>query len=522
MDALKIDKSNLRMYRLPAGSLFSIAAPRLYLSFHFLCYLAENRWTITPESLAGFTGIRNRQPALFVGCAMNRFVEKAKELENQGVELIKYQFTDIQGNDREKTISVSGIKDDGMTTTDGSSLFGKIIPPTESDMLLIPDPETLSIIPWSQDAARVFCDLYYPPDSENSPPKLFEGCPRNILKRAEASMLEVLAEHVNRLHPGKIEQLHAHFAPEIEFILLDEDYDVERIHLDDKLTNKNYFVPPSEKTDRALKRMIKLMGEMGLRKEMYHTEVTSYQCEIGFHYGNALKIADGTKTLKHIIRKVAEQEGLKASFIPKFREGVNGSGMHVHQSLAATVDGVVYNLFYDQSKEDCFSDIGRMYTTGLLTHSREITAITNPTPVSYKRLVPDREAPTRVSFGWLNRTALCRGHSKGTKKIRVEYRAPDPTANIYNAFAAMLSAGLEGIANGYELAEPDKRNLYYDHDGVDELPGNLGEALDLMNNSEMLRRRMGDFIISTIFSLGKAEWRSYIQEVSDSDIRRYW
>ncbi len=449
--------------------------------------------------------------------------EKLKELKDEGIEFVKYQFTDMQGNIREVTLTIESIQGAGMTSVDGSSVFGKIIPPTESDMILMPDLSTISRIPWSDKTARIICDVFHPPDTENGELVPFEGCPRHILKTVEASMENALKAAVRKRFPGKrIKKYHAHFAPEVEFILLKADYDHAVIHLDQALKNDHYFIPPQQKIDETLKEIIKDLGKMGLRKEKYHTEVTSYQYEIGIRHGNILEIADATMTLKYIIENVAQLHDLKASFIPKFRQDVNGSGMHVHQNLAVTIGNDEFNLFYDASKDDGLSDIGKGYFAGLLHHAKEITALTNPLPICYKRLVPGCEAPTYVAWDWLNRTALCRGHSKGTQKIRVEYRAPDPKCNPYLAYAAMLSAGLTGIVQNLPLSPCDNRNFYKDNEGVDELPGNLAEALENMNQSAMLKERMGGFIIDTLYQLGKDLWKEYCQEVSDIDIKHYF
>jgi glutamine synthetase len=445
-----------------------------------------------------------------------------EELKKKGVEFVKYQFTDMQGNIREVTLTIGEIRGMGTTSVDGSSVFGKIIPPTESDMILMPDCSTLTMIPWSPDTARVICSVFYPPESEGGAMIPFEGCGRSILSHIEKSMEGVLKKHAARLFPGKkIDKLHAHFAPEVEFLLCNGDYDHMNIHLDD-LENNHYFVPPQKQVDEVLKEITKTLGLMGLKKEKYHTEVSTFQYEIGIGHGNVLQIADATMTVKYIIENIAQSRGLKASFIPKFNKNVNGSGMHVHQNLAATVNGEEHNLFFDRAMENCLSDIGKSYFAGLLKYASEITAITNPLPISYKRIVPGREAPTYISWDWLNRTALCRGHSRGIRKVRVEYRSPDPKCNPYLAFAAMLSAGLEGIESRLELQPSDNRNFYTDNEGVEELPGNLGEALEKMNHSAMLRKRMGDFIIDTLFTLGKMTWREYYQEISDIDIRRYF
>ncbi|MEI6731258.1 MAG: glutamine synthetase family protein [archaeon] len=446
------------------------------------------------------------------------FQDELKKLSDGGVESVRYHVTDIQGNLKEVTLTIGDIRGTGTTTTDGSSLFGKIIPPTESDMLLEPDHSTLVRIPWMDKSARMICTSFHTKEHENEEPQRFEGCPRSILAKVESSIRGVLE---SRVGDRKIKEFHAHFAPEVEFLLLPKDYDFLNIHRDLDLANTNYFMPVDEY--EAMDEMVHALGKMGLAREKYHSEVTTHQYEIGVGHEDVLTMADATITLKYIIKEVAKRRNLKASFIPKFRQGVNGSGMHVHQNLAATLEnGEKVNLFFDESRDDGLSDIGRSYIAGLLKYAPEITAITNPIPVSYKRLVPGCEAPTYIAWDWLNRTALCRGHSKGTKKIRVEYRSPDPTCNPYLAYAAMLSAGLEGIASNLQLPPPQNRDFYHDNAGVLELPGSLDKSLDNMNKSEMLRARMGDFIVDTIYKLSSIMSKECQREVTGEDIRRFF
>jgi len=447
--------------------------------------------------------------------------DKLNKLGNN-IEWVKYQLTDIQGNLREVSVRRDIIKRNGFATTDGSSVFGKIIPPVESDMVLIPDSSTLMVLPWQQDTARVICNVYYYPKGEGKSPKPFRGCPRSILHSVERSMRRDLKYEVIKRYGKEPEKFHAHFAPEIEFILLDKRYPVYDIHKDPVLANTNYFVPPSTKVDKVLKEIVDYISITNMKREKYHTEVTSYQYEIGIGHGNVSTVADATVTLKYIIKTVAEMNGMVASFIPKFKKGVNGSGMHVHQNIAITIDGQEHNLFYDPKRQDGLAVQGASYIAGLLQFAPEITAITNPAPISYKRLVPGCEAPTYIAWDWQNRTALCRGHSPNTKKIRVEYRAPDPLCNPYLAFSAMLASGIEGIKENIHLAPSSKRNFYHDNKGVEELPGNLDHALDLMFRSEMLRRRMGNFIIDTLFTLGTNTWKDYSQQVTDIDIKQFF
>jgi glutamine synthetase len=448
--------------------------------------------------------------------------DKLKELSGKGVEFVKYQFTDMQGNMREVTLTIGEIKGIGSTSVDGSSVFGKIIPPTESDMLLVPDCSTLTMVPWSRDTARVICNVFYPPSSEGGAMAPFEGCCRGILADVEKLARKVLMKHLADIFPKKkIDQVHVHFAPELEFLLGRQDYDWANIYLDQNLENNHYFLPPQRQIDEVLKEITRAIKVVGLKREKFHTEVSTLQYEIGTGHGNVMFIADRTVALKYIIENIAQMHGLRSSFIPKFNRKVNGSGMHVHQNLAVTVENHEYNLFFDENADDGLSKIGKCYFAGLLKYAPEITAITNPLPISYKRLVPEREAPTYISWDWLNRTALCRGHSRGTRKVRVEYRSPDPKCNPYLAFAAMLSAGLAGIEENLELDPCDSRNFYIDHVGVKELPGNLGEALDIMHRSSMLRAKMGSFIIDTLYDLGKNMWKEYSQEISSIDIKYY-
>ncbi len=447
--------------------------------------------------------------------------EAKRKWSEQGIQLVKYLFADMLGNNREVTLTVETIKGIGATSVDGSSAFGKIIPPTESDMILLPDPRTFARIPWASATARAICNVFYPPEKEGEALRPFEGCGRNLLAKIISGIGESLASRMPEIiRPGV--KLHAHFAPEIEFLLISRNYDYLQLPNDPDIANKNYFIPTEDLLDQALAEMIGCIGEMGLKKEKYHSEVSSCQYEIGIMYGNALEIADATMTLKYIIKHVARRHGLIASFIPKFNRHVNGSGMHVHQNLAASSEGFERNLFYDEREEDCLSWFGRSYIAGLLRYARDITAITNPGTISYKRLVPGREAPTYITWDWLNRTALCRGHSRGTKKIRVEYRSPDPICNPYLAFAAMLSAGLAGIDEAIILPPPDNRNFYTDHDNVLELPGHLGEALGYLTRSTMLRQRLGDFIVDTLYNLGMAVWRDYCQEITPRELKDYF
>lgn len=448
-------------------------------------------------------------------------------MKNPGLNYVACQIIDLQGNIREKTPTAQELFSKGIAGTDGSSVYGKIVPATESDMILVPDFKTLIPLPWEPDRARVICNVFYPPKKEDSPAKPFEGCSRSILAKVVRNMEKTLLPIVQKKFPQeKILKIRAYFAPEVEFLLLPETYDFSKIHLDPAFTNKHYFVPPTKNVNAALKEIVRCLGLMGLKKEVYHTEVATHQYEIGIGHGNVMDIADGTMTIKFIIENVAREFGLRAYFIPKFNKNVNGSGMHVHQNLSLTVAGQDgkekrINLFFDPTQENSLSKIGQQYIAGLLKYAKEITAITNSQTESFKRLVPNAEAPTHIAFDWLNRTALCRGHSPGIKSIRVEYRAPDPMCNPYLAYAAMLSAGMAGIQENLDLPPCRNIDFHINSQGIEELPGNLGEALKIMNESQMLRKSLGNFIIDTLFKLGQITWQEYCREITDMDVRKY-
>lgn len=447
-----------------------------------------------------------------------------KQAKADDIRFFRYHFADLAGNLGEVTVTRENISGLGAASVDGSSVFGKIIPPTESDMILMPDVSTYAIVPWRRHTAHWFCNIFYPPAKEGDIMKPFEGCARSMLYRTIKSTEKFVASYLSKHQPRlKYDKIKVYFAPELEFILVPDDYDYKNIHRDINLSNKNYFVPLDEKVDLIMKDVLTHLEEMGFAKEKFHTEVSTYQCEIGLAYDDALKMADATMTAKYIIKHVAQKYNWRASFIPKFNNKVNGNGMHVHQSLGALVGNKQINLFFDpkQTKMNCLSVLGQQYIAGLLKHAREITAFTNPTPISYKRLVPGAEAPTYISWDWSNRTALCRGHSPNTKKIRVEYRSPDPSCNPYLAFTAMLLAGSEGILNCYELPKPDPRNFYTDNDNVEQLPGNFGEALELMKASPLLTEKLGP-IINDLYKLGSLEWRNYSSKVTDVDLKRYF
>ena len=462
----------------------------------------------------------------YFGLSEAEIKSKLDEIINQAekadIRFFRYQFSDMAGNLREVTLTRENINGIGATSVDGSSVWGKIIPPTESDMVLLPDVSTYAVINWHRHTARFICNVFYPPEKEGAMMKPFEGCVRNLLYSVVKAMEKEVADYLKKAQSRlPYDKIRVYVAPELEFVLVPESYDHLNIHRDINLANDNYFVPPDGKVDLIMKDVFTSLGLMGYAKEKFHTEVATYQCEIGLAYDEALKMADAALTAKFVIRHIAESHGYRASFIPKFNNKVNGNGMHVHQSLGATSGLTRHNLFYDAKEPDCLSELGRRYLAGLLRHAREITAITNPTPVSYKRLVPGAEAPTYISWDWSNRTALCRGHSPNTEKIRVEYRAPDPSCNPYLAFAAMISAGLAGIMGAYALPESDNRNFYTDNDHVERLPGDLGQALELLKGSTMLAEKLGP-IVDDLYKLGLAEWRKYSSEITNVDLKKYF
>jgi len=431
-----------------------------------------------------------------------------KTASERGVRMVRLWFTDVLGNLKSFAISQNELENalnDGMTF-DGSSIdgFSRI---QESDVLAIPDPDTFQILPLGDKGAaeaRVFCDIHH---LDGTP---FSGDPRQVLRR-----------HVEA---ARNEGLTFYIAPDIEFFYFNTPQAGERpVPLD----NGGYFdLTTRDVTGDLRKQTIRTLEQIGIPVEYSFHEDSPSQQEIDLRHDDALTIADSVMTFRLIVREVAAAHGVYATFMPKPLEGVQGSGMHTHLSLFTGDD----NAFYDENDEYNLSPLAKSFMAGLLRHAAEITAITNPTVNSYKRLVPGFEAPVHLSWARNNRSGLIRvpipkrGNPLAT---RLEYRSPDPSCNPYLAFSLMLAAGLKGVREGYELPVEADANLFELDDnalsklGIGQLPQSLAEALRAMEQSELVREALGEHIFEWFLRNKRREWLDYKTHVSQFEIDRY-
>ena len=428
-----------------------------------------------------------------------------KTAKEQGVKFIRLWFTDILGFLKSVAITVEELErvlDRGIGF-DGSSIegFARI---DESDMVAMPDPATFCMLPWrpaEHTVARMFCDILKPGGEP------FEGDPRYILKMN----LKRAADLGYTFYVG----------PELEFFYFKDAVSPE------PLDQGGYFdLTPADVSTDMRRETILAIEEMGLKVEFAHHEVAPSQHEIDLRYTEALKMADGVMTYRLVVKQVAQKFGVYATFMPKPASGVNGNGMHVHQSLFKGER----NAFFDKNDEYHLSKIGKSYMAGLLKHAPEITAITCQWVNSYKRLIPGYEAPCYISWARRNRSDLIRipQYEPGKEyATRLEYRSPDPACNPYLVFAVMLAAGLEGIEKGYELPAPVEENVFEmaederQRRGIETLPGSLSEAILLTEDSELVRKALGDHLFNSFIKNKKIEWDLYRTQVTDYELKRY-
>ncbi|MEY7847642.1 type I glutamate--ammonia ligase [Natrarchaeobius sp. A-rgal3] len=432
------------------------------------------------------------------------------EIEEEDVDFLRLQFTDILGT--VKNVAVPARQAEKAFTEgiyfDGSSIEG-FVRIQESDMRLVPDPETFAILPWRNDedsaAGRMICDVY---DTSTGEP--FEGDPRRVLKNA-IERAEEMGYEVN-------------FAPEPEFFMFQEDED--GYATTETADHGGYFdVAPKDLASDVRRDIIYGLEEMGFEIEASHHEVARGQYEINFEYDDALSTADNVATFRTVVRAIAAQHDLHATFMPKPIPKINGSGMHTHQSLF-TEDGE--NAFHDEDDEFNLSDTAHSYLAGILAHAPAITAIANPTVNSYKRLVPGYEAPVYVAWSDRNRSALVRKPAARVPAAsRVELRSPDPSCNPYLAFAVMLHAGLDGIEKDLECPDPVRENIYEfdeakrEEYGIDTLPTNLGEAVDALEADEVIYEALGEHVAPKFVEAKSQEFEEYLVDVSQWEIDRY-
>ncbi len=434
--------------------------------------------------------------------------EVLSKVEEFGVRFIRLQFTDILGTVKNVAIPVTQLEKalDGEMMFDGSSIEG-FVRIEESDMYLRPDPDTFALFPWKTGkegatTARLICDVYHP---DGTP---FEGCPRCTLKRVIAEA----GEMGYTMNAG----------PEAEFFLFLQD---EHGHPTTNTQDQgSYFdLSPIDKGEHARRDMVVTLEEMGFEIEASHHEVAPGQHEIDFKYSDALRTADNIVTFRFVVRTIAQQHGLHATFMPKPLHGLPGSGMHTHQSLFSNGK----NAFYDPETEDQLSSIARYYIGGLLKHARAYTAITNPLVNSYKRLVPGYEAPVYIAWSPKNRSPLIRIPARRGVGTRIELRSPDAACNPYLALAVTLKAGLDGIKNRIEPPPPVDENIYAmslrerAERGIESLPMNLQEALDELDRNEVIQEALGEHIFRHFMEAKRIEWDVYRSQVHQWELDQY-
>ena len=425
--------------------------------------------------------------------------------KDRDIKFIRLWFTDILGILKSFAITVEELEqalEEGMGF-DGSSIegFARI---DESDMVAMPDPATFQVLPWrptERGVGRMFCDVLMP---DGSP---FEGDPRYVLKRN----LERAAALGFTFYVG----------PELEFFYFRDSEHTEPLDVG------GYFdLTPLDAASDFRRQTVLTLEEMGIGVEYSHHEVAPSQHEIDLRYTDALTMADNAMTYRLVVKEVALANGVHATFMPKPIASENGSGMHTHQSLFKGDR----NAFFDASDEYHLSPLAKSYIAGLLRHARELTLVTNQWVNSYKRLVPGYEAPVYVTWARRNRSDLVRvPEYKPGKEVatRIEYRSPDPACNPYLAFAVMLTAGLEGIEKEYPLPEPTEENVFEMSErerearGIELLPGDLHEAIELAEGSELVRRALGDHVFESLLKNKKLEWADYRAHVSDYERARY-
>jgi glutamine synthetase len=430
-------------------------------------------------------------------------LRRAKE---EGVQFALLWFTDLEGHLKSFAITPGELEaalDDGMGF-DGSSITG-FNAIEESDMVAIPDPGTFQLMPWKEGetkVARMICDVVTP-DGEP-----YDGDPRYVLRRALDRMQSMGYDTFN-------------VGPELEYFIFEDDKGTKT------LDEGGYFAQTTLDAATDLRQdTVHALESMGIPIEYVHHEVGPSQHEIDMRFAPALEMADHTLTYRLIVKEIAKKAGYHATFMPKPIFGENGSGMHTHQSLFS--DG--RNAFFDPEDKWHLSSVGKAFIAGQLKHAREIAAVFAQWVNSYKRLVPGYEAPVYVAWSQRNRSALIRipvykpGHEQAT---RAEIRCPDPACNPYLTFACLLQAGLEGIERGYELPDPMETNLYHltaeqrKERGIVALPETLGEAIDELADSELVRKALGPHIFDRYVEIKRQEWDEYRVQLSQWEMDKY-
>jgi glutamine synthetase len=427
-----------------------------------------------------------------------------KTVEERGIRFIRLWFTDVLGTLKSFAITpqeLEGAFLEGMGF-DGSSIEGysRI---QESDVIAVPDPATFQPLPYRSESnvARMFCDIF---DPDGTP---FDADPRFALKR--------------QMDRARDAGFTFYVGPELEYFYFKNSEGTEF------LDRGGYFdLTPLDVASDFRKRTVEYLESMGIPVEYVHHEVAPSQHEIDLRYTDALSMADNVMTYRLTVKEVAQEFGVYATFMPKPVAGVNGSGMHTHQSL---FEGE-RNAFFDGTDEHHLSKTGKAYIAGILRHARELTLVTNQWVNSYKRLVPGYEAPVYICWARRNRSALVRvpmykpGKETAT---RIEFRSPDPACNPYLAFACMLAAGLKGIEEEYDLPAEASNNIYQMSQderraaGIESLPEDLYEAIRVAEGSDLVRETLGDHIFEYLIRNKREEWDAYKAYVTPYELERY-
>lgn len=431
-----------------------------------------------------------------------------RTVEERGIRLVRLWFTDVLGNLKSFAISPAEIEtalDEGMVF-DGSSIdgFSRI---QESDVVAIPDPNTFEVLPWGdpkQPEARVFCDIHH---HDGTP---FGGDPRQVLRR--------------NLERARTKGYDFSVAPDIEFFYFAPPVKgAAPVPLDEA----SFFdLTTNDVTGTLRKQTIRTLETMSIPVQYSFHEDSPSQHEIDLQPTDALTMADSVMTFRLVVKEVAAAQGVHATFMPKPMEGVQGSGMHLHLSLFDADT----NAFSDEDDANGLSPVAKSFMAGLLRHAAEITAITNQTVNSYKRLVPGFEAPIHVSWARNNRSGLIRVpvvRPGGAGSTRLEYRSPDPACNPYLAFSVILAAGLKGIEEGYDLPAEADANMFEMDDAalaklnIATLPQSLDSALRAMESSELVHEALGEHIFEWFLRNKRSEWRAYKTHISGFELDRY-
>ncbi len=435
-----------------------------------------------------------------------------RKVKQNKVDFISLQFADLLGIVKEVVIPSSKLENAFKNGVwfDGSSVegFTRI---QESDLFLKPNPSTFALIPWLKESgktARMICDIY------NAKGQPFKNDPRYLLKK----VLKEAQEMGYRYMVG----------PEPEFYLFKDSKVEDGKDNKNPIDSSSYFDQSSYQGYQVVKEIIKALKAFGISVETSHHEVGDGQYEIDFDYGSALTVADQVLTLKYTVKKIAQMHELKATFMPKPIMNAPGSGMHVHQSLFDRSGKT--NLFSDEDDNYRLSETAYNFIAGQMKHIKALSAIISPTVNSYKRLISGFEAPVYITWAAMNRSALIRipkWQQANPKAARIELRSPDPSSNPYLAFAAMLKTGLEGVKTDLEPPKPTEENVYetsrqdLERNNIDLLPTSLVEALDELEDNEILKDFLSDSLFKKYLSMKRKEWDEFKTQVTSWELDKY-